>query len=270
MSRNLAIVDLDTGALYDYDAVQRQAEGYRKHVAKLDRHGRSDEFTNANMRYLHEVYDVLTTPQCGYLMLLQCYVGWDDGIIENPDGRPMTTEDMRQVLGLTGTKKSTFYDFFSACVDRGIIVEADGGHAINDRYHFKGALADVHAIKTYAAKLRRVYREVRANDIGLIYRMLPFVHMSTNALCADPFERDPKKIRWFSQKELADAIGVDTSTLRRRMPLMRFDGEYVIARIKLGSEPERYTFNPSVFYRQDKTPESSLLAMFSVDRDQPK
>lgn len=265
-SRNLAIVDLDTGALYDYQTAEQRSEGYRKHLAKINRTGRKENFTNANMRHLHEVYDVLTTPQCGYLMLLQCYIGWDGGVIENADGSAMTTEDMRRVLGLTGSKKSTFYDFFNECLRHNIITEAPAGYMINDRYHFKGALADVYAIKTYAAKLRRVYREVRANDIGLIYRMLPFVHMSTNALCADPFERDPKKIRWFTQKELAEAIGVDVRTLRRRLPQMKFDGEYVIARIKVGSEPERYTFNPSVFYRQDNAPDGSLLAMFSVKK----
>lgn len=262
LAGNLAIIDLDTGALYDYVSAERRNRAYRAKMAKES--GRLHDFTNANMRHLHEVYGVLTTPQCGYLMLLQCYIGWDNGIIENPDGSPMTTEDMRNVLGLTGSKKSTFYDFFSACLDNGIIREQDGKYAINDRYHFKGALSGEASIKTYAAKLRRVYREVKANDIGLIYRMLPFVHMSTNALCADPFERDPKKIRWFTQKELADAIGVDVRTLRRRLPLMKFDGEYVIARIKIGNEPERYTFNPSVFYRQDGAPDKTLLAMFAV------
>lgn len=259
-------VNLETGEWRDSVSTECRNKAFRERKAKESARGRRGEFTNANMRHLHEVYSVLTTPQCGYLMLLQCYIGWDDGIIENPDGSAMTTDDMRNVLGLTGTKKSTFYDFLTACLDNDIIREIDEKYAINERYHFKGALADTYAIKTYAAKLRRVYREVKANDIGLIYRMLPFVHMSTNALCADPFEKDPKKIRWFTQKELAEAIGVDERTLRRRLPLMKFDGEYVIARIKVGNEPERYTFNPSVFYRQDNEPDKTLVAMFEVKR----
>ncbi|WP_257475090.1 hypothetical protein [Bacillus sp. MCCB 382] len=164
-------------------------------------------------------------------------------------------------------KRQTFYDFFRACVEHDIIREhSDGTFAVNERYHFKGAFDDTYVVKTYTAKIKRVYREVKAADIGLIYRMLPFVHYDTNALCANPFEANPSMIRWFSRKELADAIGVEPATLGRRLPNMKFDGEYVVARIKVGSEPERYTFNPSVFYRRSVAPDNTLQAMFNVKK----
>jgi len=259
------MINRETGEIKELQSTQERNRGYAEMKAKESRSGRSIGFTNANMRHLHEVYNVLTTPQCGYLTLLQCYIGWDDGVIVNPDKSPMKPVDMQHVLQLTGTKRSTFNDFLTACIDNGIITKDGDKYVINERYHFKGAIDNQYVIKTYTAKVRRVYREVKANDIGLIYRMLPFVHMSTNALCADPFERDPKNIRWFTQRELADAIGVDVRTLRRRLPLMKFDGEYVIARIKLGNEPDRYTFNPSVFYRQDSAPDATLQAMFNAN-----
>lgn len=227
--------------------------------------GRSKEFTNANMTHLHEVYDVLTTAQCGYLMLLQCYIEFKTGVIVNPDGSAMTTENMRAALQLQ-KKRSTFYDFLKACLSNGIITQDGDKYVMNDRYHFKGAIKGAHAIKTYTAKLKRVYSEVKATDIGLIYRMLPLVHMSTNALCDNPFEKNPKNVRWLNRKELAESIGVDPAVLGRRLPQMQFDGEYVVARIKVGSEPDRYTMNPSVFYRQDKTPDDTLLAMFNVKK----
>lgn len=266
MSNSWAMINRETGEIKELQSTQERNRGYVEKKAKESRTGRSIGFTNANMRHLHEVYDVLTTPQCGYLTLLQSYIGWDDGVIVNPDKTPMTTADMRKVLQLTGTKESTFYDFFRACLDNGFITENDGVYAANERYHFRGSLDNQYAVKTYSTKVKRVYREVKANDIGLIYRMLPFVHMSTNALCADPFEANPRDIRWFSQRELAVAIGVDSRTLRRRLPLMKFDGEYVVARIKVGGEPERYTLNPSVFYRQDRDPDDTLQAMFSVKK----
>lgn len=259
------MINRQTGEIKEMQSKSSRDKAFAEKKAKESRTGRAVDFTNANMRHLHEVYDVLTTPQCGYLMLLQCYVGWDDGLIVNPDKSPMKPADMQRVLQLTGTKRSTYSDFMRACEDNGIILRLpDGGYAVNRRYHFKGAIDSRAVIKTYTAKLKRVYREVKASDIGLIYRMLPFVHMSTNALCADPFERDPKKIRWFTQKELADVLGVDARTLRRRLPHMKFDGMYVVARIKLG-DTERYTFNHHVFYRQDNEPDDTLTAMFTVE-----
>lgn len=265
MTSEWAYINRSTGEVKEIQSKQTRDSAYKQRKAREQREGRKRDFTNASMRHLHEVYDVLTTPQCGYLTLLQCYIGWDDGVIVNPDKTPMTPADMQRVLQLTGTKRSTFNDFLTACIDNGIITKEGANYVVNERYHFKGAIDNQYVIKTYTAKVKRVYREVKANDIGLIYRMLPFVHMSTNALCADPFERDPKKIRWFTQKELADAIGVGAQTLRRRLPLMKFDGEYVVARIKLGNEPERYTFNPSVFYRQDNEPDDTLTAMFNAN-----
>ncbi|RSL29117.1 hypothetical protein D7Z54_32935, partial [Salibacterium salarium] len=146
-----------------------------------------------------------------------------------------------------------------------IITEADGEYYVNQRYHFRGAFSDQHVVKSYITKVKQVYREVKAADIGLMYRMLPYVHMETNALCDNPFEKNPQKIRWFSRKELAEAIGVNPATLGRRLPKMTFGDEYVIARIKVGGS-ERYTFNPNVFYRRNTKPDDTLVAMFNVNK----
>lgn len=265
---NLRIINIETGEdlSQDYRLRHRsQDEAFHRKQSSARMH----DFTASNMRNLHEVYTVLTTAQCGYLMRLQCNVSYEGGTLVNSDKTTMTTDDMLRVLQLT-RKRSTFYDFLKACVENDIIRkegESDSvNYSINERYHFKGAFDDQFVIKTYTARLKRVYREVKATDIGLIYRMLPFVHMETNALCENPFEHDPTRISWFNRKELAEAIGVNPDTLGRRLPKMTFDGEYVVARIKVGAEPERYTFNPSVFYRQNKAPDATLRSLFNVKK----
>ena len=262
-ARKLRVVDLATGEDMSADYTLRHRQQDESYRWKKD--GKGHHFTWSNMENLHEVYEALTTAQCGYLMLLQCYVSYDDGtLVMAKDGPPMKKSDMMEVLQLD-KKRRTFYDFYNACVKHGVIIEqANGTYAINDRYHFKGGFNDQFLVKSYSAKLKRVYREVKATDIGLIYRMLPFVHLKTNALCINPFERDPGKIEWFNRRELAEAIGVNADTLGRRLPQMTFDGKYVVARIKVGKEPERYTFNPSVFYRQNKKPDDTLRGMFNV------
>lgn len=240
-----------------------QAEAYKEEQEREKwRKGRQPQFTVSNMRTIHEVYDVLTTAQCGYLMLLQCYVSFDGGTLINADKTSMTKRQMREILQLD-KKPRTFYDFYKACVTNGVIIEQeDGKFSVNERYHFKGAFNDQFVIKSYTAKIKRVYSEVKATDIGLIYRMLPYVHMETNALCANPFEKTPEQIRWFNRKELAEAIGVTPQSLGSRLPKMTFDGQYVIARVKLGGN-ERYMFNPWVFYRQNSEPDGTLRALFN-------
>jgi hypothetical protein len=224
--------------------------------------GRNRDFTASNMRNLHEVNGVLTTAQCGYLMLLQCYVDYDGGTLVNSDKSPMTTADMMNVLQLT-KKPSTFYDFLDACITHNIINESRNIYSVNPCYHFRGAFNDQYIVKTYTAKIKRVYREVKATDIGLIYRMLPFIHYETNALCENPFEANPAFIRWFNRKTLAEAIGVSPGEISRRLPKMTFDGEYVIAQVNVGGK-RMYMFNPWVFYRKNSEPDTTLQAVFNV------
>jgi hypothetical protein len=259
---NLRVIDIETGEDRSSEYTLRhrnQDDAYRK---LKEKRGRQPDFTASNMRNLHEVYNVLTTTQCGYLMLLQCYVDYGEGIIVNSDKTPMTTSDMMSVLQLN-RKRSTFYDFLGACVEHGIIIENNDTYAVNPRYHFRGAFADQYVVKSYTTKIKRVYREVKATDIGLIYRMLPFVHYETNALCENPFETNPDKIRWFTRKTLAEAIGVSPSEISRRLPKMTFDGEYVIAQVIVGGK-RVYMFNPWVFYRKNSEPDKTLQAVFNV------
>ncbi|NLS42521.1 AsnC family protein [Bacillus subtilis] len=266
MSKKLRVVNTETGE--DLSEIytlrhRNQDEAFRRQQEKTN--DRRD-FSNANMSNIHEVYSALTTAQCGYLMLLQCYVDYNGVLVKSSRNKtPMSTADMMDVLQL-GKKPRTFYDFLAACIERDIIREADDGYSVNERYHFKGNFGSQCVVKLYTAKIKRVYSEVKATDIGLIYRMLPFIHFETNALCENPFEKNPKRIRWFNKKELAEAIGVTPDTLGRRLKQMKFDGEYVVARIKVGTEPERFTFNPNVFYRQSKTPDKTLIALFNVKK----
>lgn len=243
---------------------RKQSEAYKAEQQRKEFIGRQPDFTASNMRNLHEVYNVLTTAQSGYLMRLQCNVSYesDGGVLINSDKTPMTTADMLDVLQLK-RKRSSFYDFLDACICYGIITEQDGVYAVNPRYHFRGAFNDQYVVKAYTAKIKRVYREVKAADIGLIYRMLPHVHYSTNALCENPFEANPTKIRWFTRKSLAEAIGVSPGEISRRLPKMTFDGEYVIAQVTVGGQ-RMYMFNPWVFYRKNSEPDTTLQAVFSV------
>ncbi len=261
---NWAMVNRQTGEVRDFaefqTARQRQAVAYAK---KQSRSGRQADFTASNMRNLHEVYTVLTTAQCGYLMRLQCNVSYDGGTLVNTDKSPMDASDMMDVLQLV-KKKSTFYDFLAACLEHDIIRKTDSGnYAVNERYHFKGAFNDQYVVKSYTAKIKRVYSEVKASDIGLIYRMLPFVHFDTNTLCSNPFERDPAKVNPFNRRQLADAIGVSPGEISRRLPRMTFDGEYVIAQVTVGGK-KSYMFNPWVFYRKDDEPDRTLQRIFNV------
>jgi hypothetical protein len=176
----------------------------------------------------------------------------------------MSKADMIQALQLT-KKRSVFYNFFRAANSNGIINEINGVFSVNQRFHFRGVSDNPYVIKSYTAKVKRVYREVKAADLGLIYRMLPLVHYDTNALCSNPYEINPKQINFLDREELAQAIGISAGEISRRLPKITFDGNYVIARVKVGGS-DKYMFNPWVFYRKMTAPDKTLQAMFNVKK----
>ncbi|WP_143766575.1 hypothetical protein [Paenibacillus odorifer] len=266
------VMDPETGellyaAVLDYGdrvTTESQRAGATKHFELEAFKGRNAGFTFTSMDDIHFVIERLTTAQCGYLLVLQCYVDYDGGRIIGADNKALTTAEMMDVLQLR-KKRQTFYDLLSACLDSEIITKDEhDNYYVNPRYHFRGTTQNRMVVRTYTAKIKRAYREVKAVDLGLMYRMLPFVHVKENALCANPNERDPKKIRWFNVKSLASAIGVDEKTLSRRLPHLKFAGEYVIMRHSLGNE-RKFSFNPHVFYRGNTAPSDGVTALFNAN-----
>lgn len=242
---------------------RKQSDAYReiKDAAKW-REGRQPSFTASNMRNLHEVYDRLTTAQCGYLMRLQCNVDFEDGALVNANGSPMTKNDIRDMLGLE-KKRQTFYDFYNACIEAGVIIEQDELLRINTRYHFKGAFSDPYVVKSYTAMIKRVYKAVKVADIGLVYRMLPFVHYETNVLCANPHETNPNMLNFLDRAGLAEVLGISPTEVSRRIKNITFDGKFVIAQIKVG-KATKFMVNPWVIYRKNSEPDATLQTIFAV------
>lgn len=244
---------------------QAQIEAGRQYFERQRQidYGRRVDFTFAAMEAIGEVISALTTAQCGFLAVLQCYVSYDDNTLINADKTPMDTAAMMRALKLE-SKRSTFYNFLTACTANNIITEADGRYIVNPRYHFRGQARDRRVIRSYTAKIKETYKsDKQAADLGLIYRMLPFVSYETNALCSNPTERDPRKIDWFSRKELAEAIGISEAELTKRIRRLTVGDEYVIARITVGGVT-KYMFNPLVFKRNRRPVDETVQAMFHV------
>lgn len=226
---------------------------------------RSDEspYVLNAMKRLNFVIDVLTPAQCGYLLMLACHLNYENIIVKSRNNQmPMTYAEMRSSLRLT-KKKSTFSEFLSACINHGIIVKTEGGaYRIASLFHFRGNAEGEAVVKAYMQRVKEVYRKVKPEDIGLIYRMLPYVHRTTNALCANPDETVPESIRKFNRKQLAEAVGVSPEVISRKVKSMKFDGDPVFAKVTPGDGESFYMLNPSVFYRGKGAPDATLRAMF--------
>jgi hypothetical protein len=241
-----------------------QLDGIKKRKQAEARSDESPYMLNA-MKRLNFVIDTLTPAQCGYLLMLACHMNYEGTVVKSRnDQTPMNRADMKKALKLT-KKRSTFSEFFSACLNHGIITELDGGaFRIASLFHFRGNADGEAVVKAYMQRVKEVYRKVKPEDIGLIYRMLPYVHRTTNALCANPDEVVPGSIRKFNRKELADTIGVTPQFISQKVKTMKFDGQPVFAKVTPGDGASFYMLNPSVFYRGKGAPDDTLLTLFGI------
>jgi len=183
--------------------------------------------------------------------MLSSYIDFDGLIIRSEnDPTPMSFADMQKVLK---SPQSTFSEFMTACISHGIITEsADGRFYVTRRFHFRGKTAGDRVVKTIIAKLREMYAEVSAHDIGLIYRLIPYIHRDSNILCVNPEEKSPKHVRKLNRKQLAEVADVSPALISRATGRMIYRGKSVFAKITTATDGTYYMLNPEIFKRSDR------------------
>ena len=235
-----------------------QADSYKERE-QAKKSGRESEFTITNMDNIDEVIERVSDKHCGYLLYLQCFVNYD-AILANADKTAMSREDIRRTLDVS---RPTATEFIAAMIENGVMYEDGGQYRMNPRYHFQGRTDNTHIVRSFVAKVKRLYSEVSAKDLGFVYKLLPHVHLETNTVCANPFERDVANTLPLTKEDIAALTGVDVKTVYRKLRGLKFDDQYVFAEVVYGNS-RYYKINPFVFYRKVGTPDATLREMFSI------
>jgi hypothetical protein len=256
-----SMLNKETGEIRDFEefqsARQRRAEGY---ISKLE--GRKHDFTFTDMRNIHEVIGKIDDKHCGYLLYLQCFISYEGVLVSaDRDKAPLSKADIQAVVGL---KKTAFNEFFRSMLDNGIIFEnEDGKYSVNPAYHFKGRLDNPHVIRSFTEKVRELYTGRNANKLGFIYKLLPYVHLETNTICANPYEKNVEAIGPLAKSEIAALTGVSEKTVFSYLRSMKLGDEFVFAEIRRGNE-RYYKLNPFIFYRKQGRPDATLREIFRL------
>lgn len=269
---NIVIINGNTGEVLDNGYVVETVENKERRRQFFERlrkggagGGRTRSFTNSDMDNLSEVLNEFTLAQSGYIFFLQSFISFNDGLLVNKDGTYMTYADMRIALSIP---KSTFSELLSKMIEVGLIRKEISEYSgitryyFNTRYHFKGSYNKRKVVKSYVTALRRSLGENRATDLGIIYRLLPYISMKYNAVCRNPYETDADEIRWLTYSEIADIVDVSVATIKRRLPAMRIDGENVFLSHRLGGGKTRHSVNPKIISRNEKEFSDEFQGLF--------
>lgn len=254
----------ETGKAFYIESVEEREN--RRRIMAQKGEGRKRSFVWNRMETINEVTESLTPAQCGHLLVLTSFINYEGLLIKSENSKePMNTADMRKALRLEGSKESTFYDFLTACKRVGIIVEKGGLFYVNERFHFRGKTEGDRVVKSYITRLREMSKEISAHNIGILYRLIPYVHVESNILCANPDEKIPKLIRKLNRKELAELTGLSPGTISRVTGRLIFEGHPVFANIRTATDGAYYMLNPSIFERKEREYNATEKAIFGLD-----
>lgn len=255
-------VNIETGEVGGADYYVRHRNQDAAYHQIQTQKGRSEAFFFNGTDQMREAASVLTLAQSGYLLLLASYIDYN-GVIR--DGKePADTAVMMRLLRLE-TKRSTFYDFLAVCLDNGYIAEQDGEYRVDKALHFRGKAGKVPLVRAFIVRLRALYDEVGAHDLGLLYRIIPLIHRDTNVICGNPEEGTPSKIRKLNRKQLAEVTGVDPATISRVAGRAIFRGKSVFAKITTATDGTFYMVNPQIFRRKDVEYSAEVRGVFGID-----
>lgn len=227
----------------------------RRRIAKQKAEGRKEGFTFNVMDNMAYVSSVLTSAQCGYLLVLSTYINYE-GMIVNSERTesPMAQDEMLKALRMRSTQRSSLTDFLSVCTSHGLMSKCRDGYTICDGFHFRGKNNDSYnVVRSYITKLRDMASENKAEDVGFIYKLIPYIHKTSNMLCDNPNELTPSKVRKMNGKQLAEVSGVSTWKVSKTTSTMIYRGKSVFARITTATDGTFYMLNPQIFRRSDRT-----------------
>lgn len=264
-------ISLDTGELglfVPYSQgfnirTKEQRETYTKYLrnkqAKIA--GRNHAFTFAPIEHIQKVIERLETKHCGYLLVLQTYMNYNGCLVIGQKKKAMQKDEMAKILNL---KRTAFNDFYKKMILHEIIFEdiEKKSYSINQDYYFKGSLNGIkNVIKSYSTDIRELFKNHAATDLGILYKLIPYIHYRTNMLCSNPSEDIEENIEGLKKTDIADILGISRPTLDNMILKMRLRMYNVFATIKRGNK-SFILVNPKIFYRLDGYPDHTLLAIF--------
>ena len=162
-------------------------------------------------------FDNLNNPTISRLVYLATYVN-KDNYIAYDNGRLLSRCQLQDLLGLEST---AFKSFLKQAKKYNYLIEDDCGYQINPNIFGKGKLQKLkeqRAAKLFIYATRFLYEHATIDShktLAYMYMILPYVNLTYNVLCENPWETDKSKITKMSVDTLCSKLGLDPSHSKR-------------------------------------------------------
>jgi len=230
----------------------KQREARRKHVKRAQ----AVESRNG-MRWvacyhdaIRDITQSMSLTEAGALIRLLPFLRFkgDGKLIEN--GKPLKQADIQRIIGRS---KPVTIALLKRLEELSVITKETSGrsnvYAFNGDFHTYGIVNEgVKFTKLYQYHTNEITRDLDLNEIGLLYKILPYFHYQTFYLCANPDEDSEDNIDHLTRERLAELIGHEPETVSRLISKLQSKG--VILSTK-AMNSVNYIVHPDVMYRQE-------------------
>lgn len=127
---------------------------------------------------------------------------------------PMTKSEINTTLKIS---RQSFSPFWNECITKKLIIENDGAFFISKQIFRFCDNSGVNKKRTRMVKMfkhaiRYMYEntdERSKKTLVYLYKLIPFISLSHNGLCSNPFEEDKDKIKPLSLGQICKLFGID-------------------------------------------------------------
>lgn len=164
------------------------------------------------------------------------------GSLVSPES--MKKADIARVLGRSKSSTNALVD---RLVELDLLEDRADGFYVNKRFHsMGGSIADEVFTKVYTVRAKEIIDDLKLNEIGMLYKIIPFFHYSEYYLCVEP-NVNKAFIEYIGRETLAERIGHDVGTVSKTMSKLQSAGAILVT----GTRKEvRYLVHPDLMFRQ--------------------
>ncbi|MGL4452509.1 MAG: hypothetical protein ACRCX8_18850 [Sarcina sp.] len=176
--------------------------------------------------------------------------------------RLVVKKDLKEILGL---KDQQHYDTINNLFKYGLILFDEKGYVrVNEEFCKKGKLKKKtrKVIRMFNNSIQDIYKcsSTREHErLGLLLRLIPYVHYKYNIICKNPEEEEVSLIEPLKQKEILEILNVDRTPIRNLLKLTIMDKkEYAFIKFSNGSFKNIFVINPRIMYKGNNLEEIEM------------
>lgn len=237
--------------------------------------------TQKDKRYFLQLNEVngqqmlkgLSLADAGVLYILVTNILFDsEGLLakEGEDGKPKALKkaDLKKLLG----KCKNGFDAPAKRLEKIGAIRIDRSkrthrYFINEELIKYGKRTDEGEFtKVYKTRAKQLFKKLSYREAGAVFKCMPYVHYSTQALVFNAHEEDITKVKLIKGNELAEILGLKYESFTNLTSKLKQKGALMI--IDVGTQGKGYVLNPYLADRGHRTEFTERArAYFSVFED---